>query len=160
MKVSIVYWTKTGHTGRAVEDIAQELSALGAEVRETNLAAGAKPDLAGCELLIVGAPCHAGSVPFVGSGIARAVEKWLQALPQGSLSGVRGAAFSVQAAAGAARTIGNMRALLSKAGATALPPAPPVTAGTPFSVWVGPMASDADRQALRQWARGLLTSAQ
>lgn len=157
MQVAIVYWTKTGHTGRAAQDIAEALSALGGEVSLTNLATGATPDLAACDLLVVGAPCHAGSIPFAGSGIARAVEKWLQGLPGGSLQDKRAAAFSVQAGAGAERTMRNMLALLGQAGAVALPPAPAISAGSPLSLWVGPMASEADRQALREWARNVLT---
>lgn len=159
MQVAIVYWTKTGHTERAAQDIAEVLVALGDEVSLTNLATGATPDLATCGLVVVGAPCHAGSIPFAGSGIARGVEKWLQELGKGSLQGKRAAAFSVQAGAGATRTMHNMLALLGHAGAVALPPAPAVSAGSPLSLWVGPMASEADRQALREWARSVLPPA-
>jgi flavodoxin len=155
MQALIVYWTKTGHTERAGQDIATALREAGAEVTLTNLATAPAPDAAACDLLIVGAPCHAGSIPFAGSGIARPVEKWLQSLPAGSLQGKTAAAFSVHAGAGAGRTMGNMLALLTQAGATPAPPAPAVAAGTPFSLWVGPMASDSDRAALRAWAAGL-----
>jgi flavodoxin len=155
MQALIVYWTKTGHTERAGQDIAAALREAGAEVTLANLATGPAPDPVACDLLFVGSPCHAGSIPFAGSGIARPVETWLRALPAGSLQGKTGAAFSVNAGAGAGRTMRNMLDLLSAAGATPTPPAPVVSAGSPLSLWVGPMASDADRTALSAWAKSL-----
>lgn len=155
VKALILYWTHTGHTRRAAEDLAEGLRSVGVEVDVADLRAGGCPDLAGYELLLVGSPCHAGSIKFAGTGIAAAMERWLRGLARGSLEGKTAAAFSVHSKLGAGRTVGSMEGLLADAGARVISPGPTVKAGVPFSLFEGPRASDADREALRAFGRCL-----
>jgi flavodoxin len=155
MKALIVYWTHTSHTRRAAEDLAEGLRAAGVEVELADIQAGGLPDPAGYEILLVGSPCHAGSIKLAGTGICAAMEHWLRGLPRGSLSGKTAAAFSVHSKLGAGRTVGSMEGLLADAGAKVISPGPVAKAGVPFSLWEGPHASDADREALRAFGRSL-----
>jgi flavodoxin len=158
MKALVVYWTHTGHTRRAAEDLAAGLRSAGVDVDLADLRAGNVPDPAEYELLAVGSPCHAGSIKFAGTGIARAVERWLRALPRGALAGKTAAAFSVHSGMGARRTVGSMEGLLADAGAKVVSPGPVVKAGVPFSLWEGPRASEADREALRAFGRSIVAA--
>lgn len=155
MKALIVYWTHTGHTRRAAEDLAEGLSSVGVEVDLAGLQADSNPDLSGYGLLLAGSPCHAGSIRFAGTGIAAAMEHWLRGLARGSLDGKIAAAFAVHSKLGAQRTVGSMEGLLADAGARVISPGPVVKAGVPFSLWEGPRASQADREALRAFGRSL-----
>lgn len=155
MKALIVYWTHTGHTRRAAEDIAAGLRSAGVEVDMADLQANSSPDPAGYEVLLVGSPCHAGSIKLAGTGIAAAMEHWLRGLAKGSLDGKTAAAFSVHSKLGAGRTVGSIEGLLADAGAKVISPGPAVKAGVPLSLWEGPHASEADREALRAFGYSL-----
>jgi flavodoxin len=155
MKAVIVYWTKTGHTGRAAEDIAEALQAAGHEVTQVNLRTEADADLTGAEVVAVGSPCHGGSFKGAGTGIARPVEGFLRSLPRESLAGKRVGAFSVHSGAGGLRTVNSIEGFLADAGGEVVSPGPVVKAGVPLSLWVGPRASEADREQLRDFARAL-----
>jgi len=153
MRVGILYWTKTGHTERAARVVADAVTAAGAEASLIDLRQDRAPDLSSFDAVVVGSPCHAGSMKFMGSGVAAPVARALAALPSGSLAGKRGAAFSVNAGYGGARTIASIERILRDAGATVAFSGPVVKAGTPLSLVVGPMASESDNQALRRFGQ-------
>ena len=155
MKALIVYWTKTGHTRRAAQDVAAGLAQTGSEVTLVDLRQNPAPDVGSYDIVVVGSPCHAGSIKFAGSGIARPVETFLRRLPPESLLGKRAGAYSLQSGLGAARTVGSVERLLADAGAEVVSPGPVVTAGVAFSLWEGPRASEADRERLREFGRML-----
>ena len=145
-----IYWTKTGHTGRAAEDVAATLREAGAEVDMINLREAEAPSLDTYELVVIGSPCHAGSVPGAGSGIAPKLATWLSNLPDGALHGKRCAGFVVHSSLGGARTLASIEKLLRAKGADIAAPGVVVKAGVPFSLWVGPKASEEDREKLRK----------
>ena len=153
MATLIIHWTKTGHTGRAAEDVAATLRDAGAEVDVVNLREADAPSLDAYELVVVGSPCHAGSVPGAGSGIAPKVAKWLSSLPDEALTGKRAAAFVVHSSLGGARTLASIERLLREKGAEIAAPGVVVKAGVPFSLWVGPKASEEDREKLREFGK-------
>jgi flavodoxin len=153
MNAVIIFWTKTGHTQRAAEDLALGLRDSGASVELVDLRHAGLPDLAGYDIIVVGSPCHAGSMKFAGTGIAKPVEAFLRGLPPGSLEGKTAAAFAVHGNLGAERTRGSIEGLLADAGARVIAPGPVVKAGVPFSLWEGPRASAEDRGKLGQFGR-------
>lgn len=155
MRATVVYWTKTGHTERAAKVIAEALTGAGVETTLIDLRRDTPPDLDACDLLVVGSPCHAGSMKFAGSGIARPVEAFVRGLGAGTLAGKRAAAYSVNSGYGGAHTIASIERLLRDAGAEIAATGPVVKAGSPLSLVVGRMASEADCEALRQFARML-----
>ena len=71
MRALIIYHTNTGHTRRAAEDISEGLKGQGVDVsiQAANELAGW--DVADQSVIIVGSPCHAGSVGNVPGSIRR-----------------------------------------------------------------------------------------
>ncbi len=158
MTALIVYHTLSGHTRRAAEDIAEGMRGEGLAVRL--LAAGDMTDwdLTDTAIVVVGSPCHAGSIALR-SGLASAVRAVLKKLGARVLSEKIGGAFSVHCAYGGHRTVRAIEKRLAGAGAEIPAAGIVVRAGVPFSVATGPMASEEDRQRLRQFGRTLARAA-
>jgi len=150
-----VYYTKTGHTKQAGEDIAAGLRGGGVQVELRPPAEVSAEELASYDLMVVGSPCHAGSVRVLFSGIAGPVSDWLGSLPRDAFSGKPVAAYSVHSFLGGQATVKNLERLLSDMGGWVLAPGPVVKAGVPFSLWRGPDASPEDRERLRKFGRDL-----
>ena len=151
----IVYYTRTGHTRQAGEDIAIGLTEAGIEVTVRPLADVGAEELSAHDLIVVGSPCHVGSVKMLFSGIAGPVSKWLGSLPGDAFAGKAVSAYSVHCCFGGAATVKSLERLLTDMGGRVLVPGPAVTAGAPLSLWRGPDASPEDRERLRQFGRGL-----
>jgi len=151
----IVYYTKTGHTQQAGEDIAGGLRDAGVEVELKPVAEVPAQALADYDLVLVGSPCHAGSMQVLVSGIAGPVSKWLGGLPKDAFSGKWVAAFSVHSSLGGKVTVRSLERLLTDMGGRVVAPGPVVKAGVPFSLWRGPDASPEAREALRKFGRDL-----
>jgi flavodoxin len=151
----IVYYTKTGHTQQAGEDIADGVRQAGVEVDLKLVSEVQAEDLAGYDLIVLGSPCHAGSVRVLFSGIAGRVSAWLGSLPRKAFAGKAVAAFSVHSSLGGAATVQNLERLLSDMGGRVLIPGVAVKAGVPLSLWRGPDASAEDREKLRHFGRDL-----
>jgi len=151
----ITYYTKTGHTQQAAEDIAEGLREAGVEVLLKPVSQMQAGDLVGYDLIVVGSPCHAGSVRVLFSGIAGPISEWLGALPRGGFTGKAVAAFSVHCSLGAKATVQSLEQLLTDMGGRVLIPGPAVKAGAPLSLWRGPDASPGDRDKLRRFGRDL-----
>jgi flavodoxin len=149
--IGIVYWTKTGHTRRAADDLGAQLVARGHQVTLIRLPED-RAHLEDLDVVLVGSPCHAGSIPAQGVGMALPVEQWLRKLPPQSLAGKAAGAFSVHAKLGGQRTVATMERILIAAGAYVVSPGPVVKAGVPLSLWEGKSASEADRKGLRAYA--------
>lgn len=159
MRVGILYWTKTGHTERAARVIADAVTAAGGEASLIDLRQERAPDLTSFDAVVVGSPCHAGSMKFAGSGIAGPVVRALSALASGSLAGKSGAAFSVNSGYGGAHTVASIERILRNAGARVAVSGPVVKAGAPLSLVVGPMASEGDNEALRRLGQQMVAPA-
>jgi len=85
MKALFVYYSKFGNTRKVAEAIAEAMKEAG-EVRTINLEQLAAADFEGGDLVVVGTPTHAFSMP-------QAVRTALAALPPGILAGKSVAAF-------------------------------------------------------------------
>lgn len=151
----IAYYSKTGHTRQAGEDIAIGLTEAGIEITVRPLADVGAEELSAHDLIVVGSPCHVGSVKMLFSGIAGPVSKWLASLPGDAFAGKTVAAYSVHCCFGGAATAESLERLLTDLGGRALVPGPAVKAGAPLSLWRGPDASPEDREELRQFGRDL-----
>ena len=85
MKTLIVYFSKFGNTKRVAQVIAETLKSAG-EARVVSIDQLTASDFEGVDLVVVGSPTHAFSVP-------QTVRSVLTALPPGILSGKSVAAF-------------------------------------------------------------------
>jgi len=158
MNALIIYHTITGHSRRAAEDVAEGLAGEGVTARL--LLAGEMPqwDVAGQAVVVVGSPCHAGSLA-IRAGVSGPILGALNKLTAQALAGIVGGAFSVNSAYGGRRTVLAIENCLRAAGATVPRAGVVVKAGVPFSLFTGPKASDQTRDALRQLGRALAQAA-
>lgn len=158
MKALIIYDTITGHTRLAAEDIAAGLASEGVACRTQAARDVAEWDVADDAVLVVGSPCHAGSVG-IRSGVSGPVRALLKRLEQSALAGKVAGAFSVNYAYGGHRTVRWIEKRLRAAGAEVPQPGVVVRAGVPFSVVTGPKASQEAREQLREFGRALAGAA-
>jgi len=158
MDALIVYHTITGHTRRAGEDIAAGLGAAGVPAQLVAAKEMKGWDAADAAILVVGSPCHAGSC-HVRGGLAGPIRSLLKRLGPATLAGKVGGAFAVNCALGGQLTVRTIEDALTAAGARVPEPGVVVRAGVPFSLYVGPMASDEARERLRQFGQALAEAA-
>ena len=154
MKALIVYDTITGHTRRAAEDIAQGLTGEGVAAGLRTAREMAGWDVADEAIIVVGSPCHAGSLA-IRAGVAGPVRSLLKRLEASTLAGKVAGAFSANCAYGGHRTVRAIENRLRAAGAQVPQPGVVVRAGVPFSLYTGPMASEESRERLREFGRAL-----
>lgn len=155
MKALIVYHTKTGHTRRAAEDIAQGMRDEGAIpliVAANDMKEWSVEDVA---IVAVGSPCHAGSLG-IGGGVSGPVRSVLNLLAPTALAGKVAGAFSVNCSYGGHRTVRAIERSLRAAGAHVAAGGIVVRAGVPFSLITGPMASGESRAGLHEFGRALV----
>jgi flavodoxin len=158
MNALIVYHTVTGHTRRAAEDIADGLRREGVSAHLQAADEMATWNVADVALVLVGSPCHAGSVALR-SGLPGTIRSLLSKLGPSALAGKFGGAFSVHCAYGGHRTVRAIEKHLAGRGARLPEPGVVVKAGVPFSVVTGPLASEEDRQRLREFGCSLARAA-
>jgi flavorubredoxin len=154
MNALIVYHTVSGHTRRAAEDIADGLRREGVSAHLQAAAEMATWDVANVAVVLVGSPCHAGSVALR-AGLPGAIRSLLRRLDPSALAGKLGGAFSVHCAYGGHRTVRAIEKRLASCGARIPEPGLVVRAGVPFSIVTGPLASEEDRRRLREFGCSL-----
>jgi len=157
MTALIIYHTKTGHTRRAAEDIAEGLREAGVESRIVAAREFGGWDV-GEEIVLVGSPCHAGSCHIRG-GLSGPVRAVLKRLGASDLAGKVAGAFAVNCAIGGGLTVKSIEKALARAGARIAEPGVVVRAGVPFSLTTGPMASPDARERLRRFGGALAQAA-
>jgi flavorubredoxin len=108
---------------------------------------------------VVGSPCHAGSCRIRG-GVSTPVRSALKRLEPAALAGKVAGAFAVNCAYGGHVTVATIESALRAAGARVVEPGVVVRAGVPFSLAVGPMATEEARERLRKLGRSLARAAQ
>ena len=158
MNALIIYHTITGHTRRAAEDVAEGLAGEGATARLLPAGEMLRWDVAGLAIVVVGSPCHAGSLA-IRAGVSGAVLAARRKLAGSTLAGMVAGAFSVNSAYGGRRTVHAIEHRLRSAGALVSQPGVVVKAGVPFSLFTGPKASERHREELRHLGRTLAQSA-
>jgi len=154
----LIYDTITGHTQRAAEDIAAALQADGMQTRLASAKEVKDWDALDADIVVVGSPCHAGSCRIRG-GVSSPIRSLLKRLKPAMLAGKVAGAFAVNCAYGGHVTVGAIEKVLRAAGARLPEPGVVVRAGVPFSVAVGPMASEEARERLREFGRALAEAA-
>ena len=159
MKALIIYHTNTGHTRRAAEDIVDGLKDQGMDVSIQAAGELAEWDAADQDVVIVGSPCHAGSLA-IRAGVSGPIRSLLKELKPATLEGKVAGAFSVNSAYGGQRTVHAIEDHLQAAGAEIPQQGVVVRAGVPFSLFRGPMASEESREQLREFGRILARTAQ
>ena len=155
LKTIIIYYSKTGHTLDAAKDIAVGM-------QENNITPDIKdvkdikyPDLANYDLVLVGSPCHTGSMPF-SSGIAGPIKEFLESIPKDFLKGKKAAAFSVHGLSGGKTTVESIEKRLRLAGADIdISPGPVVKAGAFLSLYRGPDYTRLDREKLQAFGKAV-----
>ena len=152
MRVLIIYHTRTGHTRRAAEDIAEGMSGTGATPCLLTAAEIGTWNLSDVGGVVVGSPCRYGSLQ-VGDGAAGPVRAALDRLKPGMLAGRAAGAFVVNCLAGGRTTARSIERALAAAGARIVVPGIVVRAGVPFSVCRAPMAGAQARQRLRAFGK-------
>jgi NAD(P)H-dependent FMN reductase len=105
-------------------------------------------DLEGKAIVVVGSPCHAGSLS-IRARLSGPIRSALKTLPASSLAGKVVGAFSVYSAHDGAKTVRAIKESFRAAGADVPHPGVVVKAGVPFSVVTGPLASKESRHKLR-----------
>jgi NAD(P)H dehydrogenase (quinone) len=159
MKALIIYHTKTGHTQQAAEDVAEGLIAHNVDVNIQTANTLTEWDLTGQDILVVGSPCHAGSVS-IRSGVSGPILSALKKLKVGSLKGKIAGAFSVNFAYGGQKTVDAIEKHLQTAGARTPQQGVVIQAGVPLSLFKGPMASRKSRNHLIEFGYALACAAQ
>jgi flavorubredoxin len=158
MNALIVYHTVTGHTRRAAEDIAEGLRSEGVSARLQAASEMTGWDVADVAIVMVGSPCHAGSVA-IRSGLSGAIRSVLKKLGASALAGKVGGGFSVHCVYGGHRTVRAIEKRLASCGARVPQPGVVVRAGVPLSIVTGPLASEEDRRRLREFGCSLARAA-
>ena len=158
MNAMIIYHTVSGHTKRAAEDIADGLKREGVSSHLQVADEMTTWDVANVALVLVGSPCHAGSVAFR-SGLSGTIRSLLRKIGSSALACKLGGAFSVHCAYGGHRTVRAIENRLASWGAQIPEPGVVVRAGVPLSVVTGPLASEEDRRRLREFGCSLARAA-
>lgn len=158
MNALIVYHTITGHTRRAAEDIAEGMASEAVSAQLLIAGEMEQWDVADKAIVVVGSPCHAGSLA-IRAGISGPIRSVLKKLQPSTLTGMVGGAYSVHSAYGGQRTVRGIEKSLRNAGAEVPMPGVVVKAGVPFSVVTGPMAAEQSRDELRSFGRSLAQTA-
>ncbi len=156
MKALVIYYSKTGHTFQAANDIGKGLAESGVDVTVRPAVEVGASDIAGFDVLLVGSPTY-GSTMY--RAPAKVVDRVLDSLKPSGLSGKYAGAFSAMAAFGGEKVVEAMEGKLSALGATVVVGGPAVKAGAPLSLWVGPNAGAADVEACVEFGRRVAKTA-
>ncbi len=127
----VLFFTKTGHTKRAAEEVAAGLESAGIRATVKGFADTDPSEIKDFSLLAVGSPTHGGKP-------AKKVRGFMKGLPKKSLKGKRVASFTSYGGAGGDHTIKVFKKMLKKKGAKDIVPGVAVKAGAFLSLWKGP----------------------
>jgi flavodoxin len=144
----VTYFSKTGHTRQAAEDVARGLESAGVKAVVKSLGEVGKDEIKGFNILAVGSPTRGGNP-------ARVVKKFFKGLDKKELKGMTAAGFSSYAGMRGKHAVKGLRKLLKKRGAGKVVKGVAVKAGAPLSLWTGPDASDKDVERLVALGRKL-----
>lgn len=144
----VTYFSKTGHTRQAAEDVARGLEMAGVKAVIKSLGEVGKEELKGYSIVAVGSPTRAGNP-------ARMVRRFFKGLGRKELKGKVATGFSAYAGMRGKHTVKGLRKLLKKHGASKVVKGVAVKAGAPLSLWKGPDASERDVARLIELGRSL-----
>lgn len=144
----VLFFSKTGHTKRAAEEVAAGLESAGISATVKGFADTDPSELEQFSLLAMGSPTHGGKP-------AKKVRGFMKSLPKKSLKGKRVAAFTSYGRVRGNHTIRVFKKLLKKKGAKAIVPGVAVKAGSPLSLWKGPDIREEDLGRLSALGRAL-----
>ena len=144
----VLFFSKTGHTERAAEEVAAGLESAGISATVKGFADTDPDELKQYSLLAVGSPTHVGKP-------AKKVRGFMKGLPKKSLKGKRVASFTSYGGSRGKHTIKVFKKLLKKKGAKDIVPGVAVKAGAPLSLWKGPDIREDDLGKLSALGRAL-----
>lgn len=144
----VTYFSKTGHTRQAAEDVARGLESAGVRAVVKSLGEVGKDELKGYHILAVGSPTRGGKP-------ARVVKKFFKQMGKKELKGKTTAGFSAYAGMRGKHAVKGLRKLLKKHGSGKVVKGVAVKAGAPLSLWTGPDASEKDTARLVTLGRKL-----
>jgi flavodoxin len=150
LRALIIYHSKTGHTRAAADDIARGLKEKGVEVTIEEAAKADPASASEYDILLVGSPTYATTRY---KAAAKPVERFMDAIKPGGLSGHLAGGFSVCAASGAEKIVAAIEKKLASFGAKVISPGPAVRAGAVLSLYQGPDAGDADVEKCVEFGR-------
>ncbi len=144
----VLFFSKTGHTKRAAEEVAAGLESAGISATVKGFADTDPEEVKGFSVVAVGSPTHGGKP-------ARKVRGFMKGLPKKSLKGKRVAAFTSYGGARGNHTIKVFKKMLKKKGAKHIVPGVAVKAGAPLSLWKGPDIGEEDLGKLEALGKAL-----
>lgn len=150
MKALIIYYTKTGHTKAAAEDVARGLEEKGVDVTIEEAVKADSAKVGEYDVFLVGSPTY-GTTMY--KSAAKPVDKFMDKMKPDALSGCIAGAFSVNGAVGAEKVVAAIEKKLATYGAKVVSPGPAVKAGAPLSLWKGPDASPEDVSKCEEFGR-------
>ena len=156
MKALIVYFSKTGHTGQAANDIARGLEAEGVECDVRMAPQALAADLRDYEIVIVGTPTY-GHRRY--KRPAAPVSEFIESLKSGDLEGKTTGAFTAFAGYGGERLVAALEGCLLGLGGKVVAPGPAVKAGAPLSLYKGPDASKDDVEKCEDFGKRVAAAA-
>ena len=135
----MIYFTRTGHTKQAVEDISKGLEKKGVEFDILNVKDLKINDIPFSEydILVIGSPTHA-------AGPARKITKFVKKLSAQHIENKRIGLVTCHAFFGGNQTLKRLENLLKNLNPDTKTENIIVTAGVPASLWKGPNASEKD----------------
>jgi len=156
LKALIIYHSKTGHTRAAADDIARGLKEKGVDVTIEEAVKSDPAAAAGYDILLVGSPTYATTRY---KAAAKPVERFMDAIKPGALSGKVAGGFSVCAATGAEKIVAAIEKKLAALGAKVVSPGPAVRAGAVLSLYQGPDAGPEDVEKCVEFGRNVAGAA-
>jgi len=149
VKALIVYYSKTGHTKQAAEDIGRGMEGEGVECVIKG-AAECDGGVGEFEIVLIGSPTY-GNRGY--HKPARPLERFLDGLSPKGLEGKVCAAFTVNASMGGSSVVKGMEEMLAERGGKVISGGPVVKAGVPLSLWKGPNASESDVKECEEFGK-------
>jgi flavodoxin len=136
-KALIIYYTISGHTKKAAEDIGEGMRNKGIEVTIKSTVEFSPKDVEPHEIIVFGSPTHR-LLP------AKKIRDTIEMLDKNSLKGKCVSSFTCMSMMGGDRTLKSLEEMLREKGVKKIIPGVVIRAGAPLSLVKGPNASPED----------------
>jgi flavodoxin len=133
-KALIIYYTVTGHTKKAAEDIGKGMKGKGIDVTIKSAVDFSPKDVESYEIVVFGSPTHI-------SRPATKIIDTIKMLDEHSLKGKCVSVFTCMSITGGDRALNRLEEMLKEKGAENFVPGLVIRAGVPLSLAKGPDAS-------------------
>lgn len=153
MHILVFYYSKTGHTLKAAQAVAEGIRAAGSSADLVPVKDMATTALERYDAIILGSPCWkaAFSDAAYPMGVATPLSKALDQLAPAAFAGKKCGAFAVNAGKGGEITVRNLGAFAQGRGCASFREGPVGQAGSPLSLWKGPDLKPEDLARFRAY---------